>query len=205
MIIIDYNKKIGIIKYLRKEDAMSKYKTMLQETFRTYDNPLSEEISKLILSYLKFYDYIPELGIIRYDDRSYLISFLSKTNKATLHFGENLAVLIEYDGFTETSPLVRMDFIKEERLEYLGDLSDRSIVKTIDKYSKSLFYGPNNYHGLRRDDYLNNRIPASSEPEDFRDFSEYNKPMMRIVASADYANEIRAKRFNPPAFFGRQF
>ena len=35
------------------------YKYFMQEYFRTYDNPLDEDISKTIISYLKFYNYIP--------------------------------------------------------------------------------------------------------------------------------------------------
>lgn len=183
---------------------MSKYKTMLQETFRTYDNPLSEEVSKLILSYLKFYGYEIANETKRCEGRTYLVEFSSKNNHASLHFGKDLAILMEYDGFSLV-PTVRMDFIKEERLEYLGDLHNRCIVKTGDGYSKSLFYGPSNYYGLKKEDYVNNCISPESEIEDFRDHSEYPTKMMRIVASGDYANEIRAKRFNLPAFYGRQF
>ena len=184
---------------------MSKYRSMLQETFRLYDNPLPENISKLILSYLKFYGY-DYLGIAsRTNGNQHSLDFLSKDNYASLLIGEDLAILTEYEGHTDAIPLVKTDFIKGERLEYLGELSNRSIVKTIDNFTKSIYFGPKNYIGLRKDDYINNRIAPDAEIEDIRDLSEYGPVMMRIVASADYANEIRAKRFNPPAYYGRQF
>lgn len=184
---------------------MSKYRSMLQETFRLYDNPLPEDVSKLILSYLKFYGY-DYLGIAdRTNGRQYLLDFLSKDNYASLLLGKDLAVLTEYEGHTDAIPLIKTDFIKGERLEYIGELSNRCIVKTTDNFTKSMFLGPKNYIGLRKDDYINNRIAPDAEIEDFRDLSEYEPVMMRIVASGDYANEIRAKRFNPQAFYGRQF
>lgn len=184
---------------------MTKYKNLLQESFRTYDNPLDEKTSKLILSYLRFYGYIPQLGFIRYQDGSYRIDFSNGKNIASLHFGENIALLTEYDGLTDAITLSRMNFIKKERLEYLGDSAHRSIVKTIDNFKTSLYYGPNNYVGMKKEAYLNNNIRKDIMPDDFKDLSKYESVMMRIVASGDYANEIRAKKIGPSAYYGRQF
>ena len=184
---------------------MSKYRVMLQEYFRAYDNPLTEEISKLILSYLKFYGYESECDLIRSKSGLYEISFTNRNNLAVLKFGEEYAVLVEYDGLVPVYPLCKMDFIKGERLEYLGNANNRSIVYTKEGFSKSFFYGPNNYIGMNKADYLNNNIRKDIFPDEYRDLSEYDTPMMRIVASADFANEMRSKRFNPPAYYGRQF
>lgn len=184
---------------------MSKYKSLLQETFRTYDNPLDEETSKLILSYLKFYNYNPEVGVIRYKDRTYKVYFKSNDKSAELHFGLDTAVLTEFEGFTTAAPISKIDFIKKEKLEYLGDFNTKCIVYTFNKFSESIYFGPNNYMGMKKEDYLNNKIPKNTIPEDYKNHSEYPTYMMRLIASADYANEIRASRFNPPAYYGRQF
>ncbi len=184
---------------------MEKYKTMLQETLRLYDNPLSEEDSKLVMSYLRFYNYNPEIGVIRYKDRTYRIDFKNNDNSASLHLGKDLALLTEFDGHTEASILCKMDFIKKERMEYFGDIYHKCLVYTKDNFSRSFYYGPNHFIDVSKADYYNCNLGKDAIPDDFKDLSDYDNLMMRIVVSADYANEIRASRFTPPAYYGRQY
>ena len=145
------------------------------------------------------------MGVIRYKDRTYKVFFKSDNKSAELRFGLDMAVLTEFEGFTIAAPLSKIDFIKKEKLEYLGDFNTRCIIYTFNKFSESLYFGPNNYIGLKKDDYLNNNIPANTIPDDHKSHSEYPTSMMRLVACSDYANEIRASRFTPPAYYGRQF
>ena len=180
------------------------YKYFMQEYFRTYDNPLDEDISKTIISYLKFYNYIPIGKSKRFSDRSYQTKFSNSSNIAVLHFGENMATLVEYDSLTETTPRVKMDFIKKERLEYLGSFRDKCLVYTFDKYRKCYYYGPVNYQGMSDNDYYNNKIKEGTKPNSKIDNSDIVPVMMRIIASADYANEIRCLREKEDTYCGKQ-
>ncbi len=183
---------------------MSKYKSSMQEYFRTYDNPIDEDTSKTILAYLKFYGYVPIEKSIRYVDRSYKAVFSNGTNMATLRFGRNMAVLIEYEGLVEISPQARIDFIKKEKLEYIGNIRDRSIVYTCDKYRKCYYFSSINYQNMKDCDFYNNNIPAGTMPDKVRDNSDIKPIMMRIVASGEFANEIRCMKENEDVYCGKQ-
>ncbi len=183
---------------------MTKYRSYMQEYFRTYDNPLDEDVSKTIISYLKFYDYIPLKKSERFVDRSYKTTFFNGTNLAVLYFGEDKAILVEYEGKVEISPMRRINFLKQEILEYQGTLRDRYIIYTRDKYRKSFYYGPLNYQGMRDDDYYKNNIPSGTMPDGVRDHSEFPATMMRIVAAAEYGNEIRCLKMDEPVYQGKQ-
>ena len=173
---------------------MDNYSTFMQEEFATYDNPLNEKISKLILGYLKYYKYVQIKKSVRLLDRSYKVTFSNKENIAVLTFGMNNAILIEYDGKVEVKPLIKTDFVKMERMEYLGRFRDKCLIYTTDEFSKSFYFGPKTYQGLKDEDYYNNLIPLGSMPDGVKDHSAFNALMMRIVASSDYANEIRCIR-----------
>ena len=183
---------------------MTKYRTYLQEDLRTYDNPLDEKVSKLIISYLKFYNYIPIKKCIRYINRTYKAIFSNGENYATLHFGENMAILTEYYGKSEITPKVRIDFIKQEKLEYIGTLKDRCIIYTCDKFRKCYYYDAINYQGMKDTNYYNNDIPDGTMPDGVKNIEEYKTVMMRLVASADYANEIRCLKKEESVYCGKQ-
>lgn len=183
---------------------MTKYRSYMQEYFRTYDNPIEEDVSKTIISYLKFYDYIPLAKSKRFVDRSYKTTFSNGNNIATLLFGEGFAVLTEFEGKVEVSPSRRIDFIKQEILEYMGTLRDRCIIYTTDKYRKSFYYGPLNYQGMRDFEYYSNKIPSGTMPDGVRDHSEFPATMMKIIAAAEYGNEIRCLREEEPVYQGKQ-
>ena len=183
---------------------MGKYRTYLQEDLRTYDNPLNETISKTIFSYLKFYGYVQIRKGIRYINRTYKVLFSNGTDYAVLNFGDNIAVLTEFYGKSEITPRSKIDFIKQEKLEYIGAFKDKCIIYTFDKFSKSCYYGPINYQGMKNSSYYNNDIPDGTTPDGVKIHEEYPTIMMRLVASGDYANEIRCLKEEEPVYYGKQ-
>lgn len=187
---------------------MTKYRSYMQETCRTYDNPVEEEISKTIMSYLRFYGYYPVTKSQRFVDCSYKSIFTNGHNIVTLEFGKKNeilnAVLIEYEGMEEISPVRRIDFVKKEILEYIGSLRDRCIIYTTDDYKTCYYYSSLAYQGLKDKEYYKNEISSGTMPDGVRDNSEFSATMMRIVAAADYANEIRCLREGEPVYQGRQ-
>ncbi len=182
---------------------MLNYKNFMQEDLRTYDNPLEERTSKIIMSYLKYYNYVQIFGNIIYSDHSYKIFFSNKENLATLHFGNNLAILTEYNDKSTAFPKIRTDFVKEERLEYLGDFRDKCIVYTHNGFKESMYFSPIHYQGMKDEEYYLNKIPTRSNPNDVRK-NNFSSVIMRIIASADYANEIRCLREGEPVYNGKQ-
>ena len=182
---------------------MQSYKYFMQEDLMTYYNPLEERTSKLIMSYLKFYNYVQIIGNIIYSDHSYKIFFSNKENIATLHFGRDIAVLYEFTDKSEYFPRIKTDFIREERLEYLGDFRNKCIVYTHNGFKESLYFSPINYQGMKEKDYYENKIPTGTIPTDKRK-NNFTTAMMRIIASADYANEIRCLREGEPVYNGKQ-
>ena len=183
---------------------MAKYKTYMQEYLRTYDSPTQEDTAKTIISYLKFYGYVPIQKTERYVDRTYKAIFSDGVNLATLRFVKDLAILIEYDGLTEITPTRKTDFIKKERLEYLGSFRDKSIVYTCDKFCKCFYYNSLKYQGMKDSDYYNNNLPHGTMPDGVKDIGEFKPIMMRLIASSDYANEIRCMKEGEPVYNGKQ-
>ncbi len=170
---------------------MKKYKNLIQETFRTYDNPLEEDDSKLIYEYLITFKEYQRVNSIMLKDRSYIVTLKNEENIAYFSFGEGSAILTEYDGFTTAYPLNRIDFIKKEKFDYIGSLNTKSLVYTFDKFNKSVYYDFKHYIGMSREDYYKNKISQNELPEDYRDLSNNQDMLMKIIASTEYANDIK--------------
>ena len=170
---------------------MKKYKNLIQETFRTYDNPLGEDDSELIYEYIITFKEYQRVSSIMLKDRSYIVTLKNEENIATFAFGDGSAILTEYEGFSTAYPLNRIDFIRKEKFDYIGSLNNKSLVYTFDKFNKSVYYDYKHYIGMSRIDYYENKMSSKELPEDYRDLSNNQDMLLKIIASTEYANDIR--------------